>query len=369
MNELLQKVQELLDELVASGQESGLQVAAYLDGELVLDAVSGTMDALGRPVDANTLFSVFSASKGVTATLIHLLRARGALAYDAAVADYWPEFGTNGKEGITVRQVLAHTAGVPQMPEWVKAEDLGDWELMIRSMADLSPLWTPGQATGYHALTYGWILGEVAQRVTGQSFARLVDELIARPLGIASLYFGLPDALEDRIATLSSGPLKRVSEINPYLMRAIPMAVTPSPRIFNRMDVRRAVIPAAGAITTALALARMYAALVGPVDGVRLLSEAQLERAICVETEARDLVLGVYIPKGLGYFHGGEESPLGPRRREFGHPGAGGSIGLADPSRRFAFALVKNRLSWVEPPEGDAAERVLGVVRSTLRLG
>ena len=137
-----------MDDLIGRGIEQGLQVAAYLDGQLVVDTWAGVADATtGRPVDGETLFLVFSTTKGVTATVIHLLAERGLLEYDVPVARYWPEFGVNGKQAITVRQVLAHTAGVPQVPDGFERTDFGDWDRACRAVAELTPLWQPGTAT------------------------------------------------------------------------------------------------------------------------------------------------------------------------------------------------------------------------------
>src|SRR4051794_17441785 len=196
-------VQAAIDRLVAEDQEQGLQVAAYLDGELIVDAWSGVADpATGRPVDGDTLFVVFSTTKGITATVIHLLAERGQLDYDRPVALYWPEFAANGKGGITVRHALTHSAGIPQMPDGMQPADMCDWDGICRSIAALTPIWEPGTRTGYHALTYGWILGEVARRVDGRPIARIVREDICAPLGIADLYFGILDDVVPRVAPM-----------------------------------------------------------------------------------------------------------------------------------------------------------------------
>src|SRR5262249_30235725 len=147
--------------------------------------------ATGRKVDGDTLFVVFSCTKGITATVIHQLAERGLLDYDAPVAGYWPEFARNGKGGITVRQLLTHAAGVPQIPESLTPDNMSDWERVCRAVADLTPLWEPGTKIGYHAVTYGWILGEVARRADGRPFGQIVQEEICRPLGIDSLFVGI----------------------------------------------------------------------------------------------------------------------------------------------------------------------------------
>ncbi len=207
MSDANTQVRLFLEQLVADGEELGLQVAAYLDGRLVIDAWAGVADeTTGRPVDGNTLFTVFSTTKGIVATCIHLLADRGLLDYDAPIATYWPEFAVNGKARATVRHALTHQTGVPQMPVDVTPELLCDWDGMCRRLAGMAPLWEPGSQTGYHAYTFGWILGEIVRRVDGRSIADFVQQEICRPLDLDGLFLGIPDAVEPRVATLKEAP-------------------------------------------------------------------------------------------------------------------------------------------------------------------
>jgi CubicO group peptidase (beta-lactamase class C family) len=256
-------VQALLDELVGTGAERGLQVAAYLDGRMVVDAWAGVADpATGRAVDGDTLFTFFSCGKGVTATVVHLLAERGLLDYDDPIAKHWPAFAANGKERITIRHTLAHTAGLPNAPEGIP---ITDWDALCRAIADMTPLWEPGTQTASHSYTFGWLLGEVACRADGRPIERIVAEEICAPLGIDALFFGIPDSVEAHVAPLEHDPTQTA---NP----AIAADLRELAETFNRADIRRAVIPAAGGIANARALARHYASLVGAgVDGVRLL--------------------------------------------------------------------------------------------------
>ena len=247
------RVQGVVDQLVGSGVEAGLQVAAYLDGDLIVDAWAGVADAAtGRKVGGETLFGVFSCGKGVLATAIHILADRGKLEYDTPVTRYWPEFAANGKDRITVRNVMSHMAGIPALPEGSTVEDLLDWDRMCGRIAELTPIWEPGTRTGYHARTYGYVLGEVVRRVDGRRINRFIREEISQPLGIDSMYFGIPDEVIPRVATLESGPpLASAPAPEPIAALVFPPNLPATPEVFNRPDVRRACIPSSNGIMNA----------------------------------------------------------------------------------------------------------------------
>lgn len=368
-----QQVQTLLDELTGSGQETGLQVAAYLEGERVLHAWSGLADpADGRAVDARTLFLSFSCGKGPTATVIHQLVQAGQLDYDQAISQIWPEFGARGKAAITLRQLLCHQAGIPQLPQLnpltIDLADLCQPEAMCQAIAQLEPLWQPGTATGYHAITQGFILAEIVRRVTGLPFAEVFQGQICQPLGLQDCFFGVPDHDLHRIARIEGQAAPWGEDPAALIHRAIPPALSPSPA-WNRQDIFQAVIPASNLVTTADNLAAHYAALCpAGLQGRHLLSPAQWAQATTLQTDAPDQVLGLEpIPKGLGYWLGGTtHSYFANRPSVFGHTGAGGSIGLADPEQNFSFALMKNQLTW---PGGENTDKqVIKVVRQALGL-
>ncbi len=194
MSELQQQVQKVADELVNSGAERGLQVAVYQGGEQVVDVVAGVADpATGRPVDPGTVFYNYSIGKAATSTVVHLLAERGLFGYDTPVAELWPEFAANGKQAVTVRQVLDHTAGVPGIPLDTTVEDLCDWDRICAAIAAAELWWEPGTKVGYHAYTFGYILGEVVRRATGKPISQVLAEEVAGPLGVAGeLWFGMP---------------------------------------------------------------------------------------------------------------------------------------------------------------------------------
>ena len=287
MSDINGRVTEALEALIASGAESGLQVAAWHRGEQVVDAWAGLADVeTGRPVDGDTLFTSFSCTKGVTATAIHLLVERGALAYDEPVAAHWPEFAQRGKQGVTIRHALTHRAGVPQMPEGTTPALMADWEHMCGAIAALEPLWEPGTRTGYHAYTFGWILGEVIRRADGRPINRFTQEEICGPLGLDGIHLGVSGADEGRVARLVDGPRADAPPPPPdaLILRAIPPAVGILAAPYNEPAVRRAALPAHGGLMNARSLARLYAAL---GTGASWTARASCRGSACARPRAR----------------------------------------------------------------------------------
>jgi CubicO group peptidase (beta-lactamase class C family) len=327
----------VLDTLVAEGPELGLQVAAYQDGMLVVDAWAGVADADSRkPVDGQSLFWASSTGKGVAATCVHLLAERGMLDYDAGVASYWPEFGANGKQSVTVRQVLSHTAGVPYPPQGFGIPEFVDWDRTCAGIASLPLSWEPGTKTGYHNDTFGFIVGEIVRRIDGRPIAQFLQEEICQPLAIDSLFFGVPDQELHRVATR-----------------------TPDSE-FNRPEIRKACIPSSGLIANARSLARHYAMLAqgGQLDGVRLLSPERIRKASELHTDTLDEIYNVRVKRGLGYRLGDDTGP-GAGPQALGHVGAA-MFGYADPGARSSIAFVKN---YIDPSAGwTVAKKVTDVI-------
>jgi CubicO group peptidase (beta-lactamase class C family) len=354
MGEVQQQVQQAIDELVDAGSERGIQVAAYRNGELVVDAVAGTTDASGgRPVDPGTVFYNFSIGKGATATIAHMLVERGLFGYDTPVAELWPEFAAHGKDKVTVRQVLDHTAGVPGIPLDTTIEDLCDWDRMCAAIADAEPWWEPGTKVGYHAYTFGYIVGEVVRRATGKPISQVLREEVAGPLGVADeLWFGMPPAEHHRLARLEDEP--GAAEMAAQMMasmpadlpmfKSAPMELFPNAEFGNRADTLAADIPAGGK-TSARAIARMYAALLGEVDGVRLLTPERLAEATAVSASGTDEVFGMPTTWGLGYGIGGPGGDSAGTPTIFGYGGVGGSFACGDTATGIAWAVTKNRIS------------------------
>jgi CubicO group peptidase (beta-lactamase class C family) len=264
-----------------------------------------------------------------------MLAERGLVDYEAPVSRYWPEFGQHGKQTVTVRQAMSHQAGIPQMPEGWGPERMCDWDATVAAIADLTPLWEPGSRTQYHGQTFGWIMGEVLRRVDGRDVRRFVYDEIAGPIGAPDLHVGTTPDLLPRVARLRSAPGGGI-DVDQW----------------NRDDLRQAIVPAAGGQFNARSLARMYAALAngGELNGARLLSPERIDVARTPQTKPEHAA-EVGMSFGLGYRLG---SPvyadnamlraMGRDPRVFGHTGAGGAIGFADPERRFSFALTKNLL-------------------------
>ena len=327
------EVQATLDELIDSGAEIGLQVAVLHQGRLVVDAVAGIADHdTGEPVSPDTLFFAASTGKGLASSVVHVLVDRGELGYDDSVADLWPEFGAHGKRSVTLADVLVHTAGVPGLWPQVKPADLCDWERVCAFIAAQEPWWMPGTKTGYHALTFGFVVGELVRRATGRTLASVLREEVAAPLEVGDeLNFGVPRHLLGRVAR--AGPEgaepPRPAPGSP-LDRAIPAAVQPTAAFANRQDILAADIPSQGTMT-ARAAARTYAALLGHVDDVKLVSPAHLETIAKPAFSGVDQVMGFETTWALGY---------SPVRLGSAQPRPGSTFGMVGSNRTVAYADI-----------------------------
>ncbi|MEI6337359.1 MAG: serine hydrolase domain-containing protein [Verrucomicrobiota bacterium] len=338
---LQDRIQSGLHERAASGEERGAQLAVYRDGELVVDAWAGVANALtGELVEAETLFPVYSVSKGISATVIHQLAERGKLDYAMRIADVWPEFGILGKEAITLRHALTHTAGVPELPPGLTFLQMLDWTTACAALARMSLKYPPGAQFAYHGKTYGWLIGEVARRVDGRFFSDIVREEICGPLGLDTLHIGLRDAEKYRVAFVEEAtqgplPLPPAAEINTAEAAQFPMA-----HQMNAPAMRAACLPSSNGLMNARAIARHYAALLpGGVDGVELLTPQRMDMA--TQWETRKDPAGLPARWGLGFQH---MDILSGALEGFGHGGYGGSMGFACPARRLAVGFTRNRL-------------------------
>ena len=364
-------VRQAVDEAIASGAETGLQVVAYHRGRKIIDIAAGLADpATGRLVGPETLFNVYSVTKAVTATALHIQAERGLVDYDVSIAEYWPEFARHGKAHATVRHALTHRAGIPQMPEGVTPAMMCDWQGMASAIAALEPLAPPGEKTLYQSMTFGWIVGEIVRRTDPKrrDFRQFVIDEIAAPLGLTDLWLGIPDEAEPRVAIMSDrNENDPVPPDTTLWTRSMPAAVALTPRVFARPEVRRACIPGVGGIFTARDEARFWAMLAegGALDGVRLLSAERVAGfSSCRDNndEPDPVMFGIPIPISIGgYWLGG---PRVTSARAIWHPGAGGSIGWADPDHRLAVAICHNRMFTTRDP---AADPILPITRAIVR--
>ncbi|MDR0345198.1 MAG: beta-lactamase family protein [Nocardiopsaceae bacterium] len=359
MSEIQEQVQGHIDTLVGTGAETGVQVAVYQDGALIVDAVAGTADAAtGRPVTSGTPIFSFSTGKNVAATLAHLLVARGLLEYDSPVTDLWPEFGAHGKATATLRHVLTHTAGLPAMPREITPHELPDWSRVCESLAAAEPLWQPGTAMGYHSYTFGYLVGELARRATGRPMRELLHDWITAPLGIGGqLYFAAPRETLPELARLEqqaqewpAGP----DDGDGILAR---WESQPSADFGNNGGILRADIPSV-ATATAHGLAAMYNAV---LQGT-LVDSARLAELSAPAFEGTDQVYGTPARMALGFPIGRIGAPAEENSVAFGWPGGGGSYAYADPARGVAFALTKTRLV----PNFDTALSVTAILADYL---
>ncbi len=374
-NSLFQKA---IDTAIRERGEVGLQVAVSCRGELVVDAWGGVADeTTGRKVDGDPLFPVFSVVKAVTATALHIQAERGLIAYDQPIAHYWPEFAAQGKERATIRDALSHRLGIPQMPEGVTPELMSDYDWMVDQLAKMKPRFAPGTDNGYMCYTFGWVIAECVRRTDPQyrPFGTFVQEEICTPLGITDLWLGIPDRVEARVARIKNSVPRPLPPDLP-IFAAIPPQVATVEEVWGRPDVRRACIPGANGIMNARSAVRIFAMLAngGVLNGVRLLSEERV-RSFHVprqDTDRPDSILGIPVRVGTaGFWLGGDVSAEYPYRlvgknpHTLCHPGAGGSIGWADPDARLAVAICHNRMTHTPSaafaPIRDALEEVFGV--------
>ncbi|MGO9920722.1 MAG: serine hydrolase domain-containing protein [Isosphaeraceae bacterium] len=364
-------LRELFAAKLESGEDLGASLAVNFDGEMVVDLWGGWADlARTVPWTEHTIACVFSTTKTMTSLAALVLVDRGELDLDAHVAAYWPEFAARGKAGITVRHLLSHTSGVSGWDQPVTVEDLYDWDKSTAMLAAQAPCWQPGTASGYHALNYGHLIGEVIRRITGQRLREFFAAEIAGPLG-ADFHIGLPPSEFHRVANMVPWPLQ------PHYPAGLDRSGPPFKTFTGPvMDIercwtegwRRADIGAANGHGNARSVARIQSAVAcgGEVDGVRLLSPKTINRIFEVQSDGIDLVLGYRLKIGVGYgLPWPEVLPFVPAGRVCFGAGAGGSLVIADADRRLTFAYVMNKMvpiPIVVPIAAALVERMYDIV-------
>ena len=366
-------VRKVFEQGFERGEELGASVCVTLEGEPVVDLYAGFADAARtRPWERDSLVNVYSTTKGMTALCALRLVEEGRLDLDAPVSRYWPEFAASGKAELPVRYLLSHRAGLPAVAKPLAPGSLFDWEAMTAALAEQAPWWTPGEQHGYHAITFGFLVGELVRRITGRSLGSYFDEEIARPLGL-DFYIGLPEAFEPRVAELVQGPVHEgdgpnlmeliFEDLESMTSRAF-MNPPLDPTAANSREWRAAEIPAANGHGTAAALARVYAALAmgGDLEGVHVLSPELIEQARTEQSLGPDAVLMLVSRFGLGFGMPTVEEPTGPNSEVFGHAGMGGSYGQADPENRMGFGYTMNLMhmgAWLVDPRPRALLRAV----------
>lgn len=378
--------------------EVGAACSVYVGGRPVVNLWDGLADReANRPWRNNTIVQVASTTKGATAICAHMLAQRGELDLDAPVVQYWPEFGANGKDQIPVRWLLSHQVGLPIVDGPLTFEQACAWDPVIRALEAQEPLWQPGTAHVYHSVTFGFLVGEIVRRISGKSLGTFFADEVAAPLGL-SAWIGLPEEQEHRVARIENAAPFSVEELIAGMIKVTGLdadtvtawvkavwgpdsvqaragelggALT-TPDYFTTRAWRAAEFPAANMLADARSLARMYAATVSCVDGVRLLDPSTVERMTVVQTDRTPmygLPPGLNIPAdrsfymSLGFWRACPPMPMvGPG--SFGHPGSGGSIAFADPDAGVGFGYVTNL--WNFRPDDPRAQNLAKAVRSCL---
>ena len=362
------KVADAFRRNLSSGREVGAAIAVYRDGRKVVDLWGGYRNEVTRaPWEKDTLVNVFSTTKGIASLAVAVAASRGYLSYDAKVTDYWPEFGQAGKQTVTVRQLLAHQAGLPVVKPPLTLQELGDPPRMSAKLAAQVPAWTPGTRHGYHGITLGWYEGELIRRTdpAGRSLGQFLAEEIAGPLGL-DLYIGLPPSVDrDRVAHLHAWSFARLllhlNTMPPRFVLALfnPLALAApsllfakgikSPEAFNRDELRVVEMPAVNGTGTARSIAKLYgsAATGGRELGLTAGTLDALHKPALPPTNGlRDKVLHVDTTFSLGFNKPIPMCVFGSSDNAFGTPGAGGSFGFADPDTGIGYGYVMNKLGF-----------------------
>lgn len=341
---------------MAERDEVGAACCVYHHGEIVVDLWGGLADPkTSTPWQEDTLAVVFSSTKGVTAIMINLLIERGLLDPDQPIAHYWPEFAAAGKAGIPVEMILSHSAGLPIIDEPLTLAECLAWEPVIEAIARQKPIWEPGEKHGYHVRTYGWILGELIRRVTGMSPGQFLADEIATPLA-ADFHIGLDQQHEARVCRMIGPPesqdpavreaMRRIVGPDTLLGRALhgPSQLFHYDSMWNTRALHAAEMPSSNGIGTARGLACLYAATITELAGPPLLSSQTIARAIEPRSAGKDAILGIPTVFGRGFMRP-PSLATGASPGAFGHPGAGGSLGMADPHLGLALGYVMNRMA------------------------
>jgi len=357
-------VREAFARNFAESGELGASVAVALGGELVVDLWAGHVDRdRTQPWERDTLVLVYSSTKGVVSLAAHMLADRGLIDFEAPVADVWPEFAQAGKETLPLRYLLTHQAGLPVVDEELPVGAELEWDIMAGALARQAPVWEPGEKTGYHAATFGWLVGEVIRRVDGRSVGTFIREEIAEPLGVEFL-LGFGPEEDNRVSDLHLAQVP-AEELPSLAAAALLEPTSLAARAFNiaprgpnkgrnSRAYRGSEQPGSNGHTNARALATIYGALGsgGAWQGHRLLSEEAIRLAGTPQLEGRDIILQTPVRRTLGYMMPVPGLPDPRGENAFGHAGMGGSLGFCDPDRGLGFGYAMNQM-WTNTLAAD----------------
>ncbi|WP_183100257.1 serine hydrolase domain-containing protein [Nocardioides pelophilus] len=361
------RVAEEFEENFASRGDVGAGLAVMVGTDLVVDLYGGVTEPGGAPYTDATLQMVASVTKGAMAICVLRLVDQGKVDLDAPLASYWPEFGAAGKERVTVREALAHRAGVPYLDGGLTVEDLVAWHPAAAKLAAQEPAWEPATAHGYHAITHAWLVGELIRRVTGQLPGDFLATEVCSPLGL-DLYVGLPTAEHHRVSPLIL-PVPR-AEPDEFSVRMLTAGTLAFRSFFvgdgllgwlNLPELWSSQVPSGNGMGTARAVARMYAATTGEVDGIRLVSPETLADAVRPQSEGPDLVTGYETRYASGFQLSFPFRPMSGAGA-FGHYGLGGSVGFADRERGFSFGYTVNQMGPATPADARSVALIDAVV-------
>lgn len=368
------EARHIFEKSISSGFELGGSIAVEVKGKKVIDLWGGYLDhSQSKLWEENTLVNVFSTTKGIAAICLLQLIEKGLLDIEKPVSEYWPEFSANGKDHIPVKYLFCHKAGLCGVREPLQSGAFSDWELITSELARQEPLWEPGTAHGYHAITYGHLVGELLRKIDGRTIGEYFKEEIAEPLDL-DFWIGLPDSEFDRVSDIypsKPGPLQYLFP----LLTKLPRFMLPGRAKFlkdfgdtskpvgaafnnppissseemeaNTKKWRNAEIPAANGHGTARSIAKLYGILAngGSRDGIHILSPETIEKGRQTQSDGKDLVLGGMRTRfGLGFMLGTENVSMGPNPNAFGHGGAGGSLGFSDPDNNISLGFVMNQM-------------------------
>ena len=370
------EAKKIFEESINSGFELGCAITLEVEGEVVLDLWGGHSD-LDKTEEwkEDTIVNVFSTTKGMAAMCLLQLVEKGLIDLDVPVSQYWPEFAAGGKETIPVRYLLCHKSGLCGVREPLEQGSFTNWDLICSELAKQEPFWEPGTAHGYHAITYGHLVGEVVRRVSGKSIGQYFNDEIAVPLNL-DFWIGLPEDKFNRVTNINPDKPGLLQKILMPILSKLPRSLapgslkmlldfvdptTPAGAAFNNPKMsmqagemeantakwRKAEIPAANGHGTARSIAKLYGALAigGSRDGVHVLSPETIEMARQTESDGKDLVLGqLHTRFGLGFMLGTEDVSMGPNKDAMGHGGAGGSLGFADPDNKISLGFTMNQM-------------------------